>query len=98
MTSVGDCPHILKQVASWSATASLTGFQAYFILNTKLYSDRGSARGRLLGLESVSAFQKALDSSSTRVNSHLIRESRVGRESSFQAGLELGPVFFKYEG
>jgi len=38
------------------------------------------------------AFEIALDSSLTRVNSHLIRKVRVGRESSFQAGLEFGPV------
>ena len=56
---------------------------------------RGSARGRHLGVESVNAFEIGLDSSLTRVNSHLIREVRIGQESSFQAGMAIGPVHLK---
>lgn len=62
----------------------------YFILDTCSYQGPYVISQANLVVDYSNAFEMVLDSSLTRVNSHLIYEVSVGWESRFQAGLEFG--------
>jgi hypothetical protein len=69
---------------------------AYFILDTRRYRGPYVISQANLVVDSPNAFEMALNSSLTRVNSCLIREVSAGREPRFQAGLEFGHQSFLY--
>lgn len=61
---------------------------AYFILDTLRYRGPYVISQVNLVVDCPDAFDMALDSSLTRVNSHLICVVSVGQEPRFQAGLD----------
>lgn len=67
---------------------------AYLILDTRRYQGPNVISQAKLVVDSPNAFELALDSSLTHVNSHLICEVSVGQEPRFQAGLEFGRQSF----